>query len=84
MLHLCVWGLGLFRRLFDVSAIKQSPRRRFGSSATTLCLSARFVKPELAEIIQPAVDVLTRALNENYSLSIDTSIRNQIVLSISV
>lgn len=33
---------------------------------------ARYVKPELSEVVQPAVDVLTRALNESYRLSIDT------------
>ena len=69
--------------------IKQSVKRGRGRVIEARLLVgrdtyARFVKPELAEIIQPAVDVLTRALNENYSLSIDTSIRNQIVLSISV
>ena len=45
---------------------------------------ARFVKPELAEIVQPAADVLTRALNANYSLTLVTSNRHSMVVSIHV
>lgn len=53
-----------------------------------LCLGgsnhARYVKPELGEIVQPAADVLTQALNSNYWLNLDTSDRNHIVVSIKV
>lgn len=69
--------------------ISQSVKRGRGRVLEArLCLGgsnhARYVKPELAEIVQPAVDVLNRALNENYSLSLDTSDRSFMVLSIRV
>jgi|AntRauTorckE5430_2_1112549.scaffolds.fasta_scaffold01676_11 hypothetical protein len=69
--------------------VKQSIRQRKGRvlEAKLMIGSAtysRFVKPELAEVVQPAADVLTRALNANYSLNLDTSDRNSMVLSITI
>lgn len=76
-------------RGFGSLDISQSVKRGRGRVLEArLCLGgrnhARYVKPELAEIVQPAVDVLNRALNENYGLILDTSDRNSMVLSIRV
>ncbi len=53
-----------------------------------LCLGssyhAQFVRPELAEVVQPAADVLMQALNANYRLNLNTSDRNHMVLSINI
>ena len=45
---------------------------------------AQYVKPELYEVVQPAAELLTKALEANWEMTIDTSARYGMVLSIRV
>ena len=45
---------------------------------------AQYVKPELYEVVQPAAELLTKALEANWDMTIDTSARYGMTLSIKV
>ena len=71
-----------FGRLMLTEKMKRGRGRVLEASLSFDGAHGRFVKDELWEVVQPAADLISRALDANWRLSIETEQRDAIRISI--